>query len=280
MCTNDIIQNYEDTIYFCNLKKKKTYDRFISNHILVYVYSGELILQRNGNKEILRKGEALFIRRNHLMQKVKKPSENGDAFRAIFIELKPPFLKQLLKELPRLNISHKSSNNYLGYNYIYLGEHPFLKGLFHSIKQYFDTQICPSKELLNNKLREAVLVLLQTNDFLASILFDFSDPWKINLSEFMENNYTSNLSLNEFAHFTGRSLSSFKREFQKIYSTTPGKWIIKKRLKLAHFEIINSDKQITDICYEVGFKNLSHFSKAFKSEYGQTPTELMRETEL
>lgn len=276
MGKEDILHNYDDTIYFCYLKESKTFDRFISNHILVYVYSGELILQKNNKKEVIKKGEALFIKKNHLVQKIKQPSKTGEAFKAIFIELNTPFLKQILKDNPQLNNTNIALEEKKNSNYIYLGSHPFLKGLFLSIEQYFETQTYPSKELINNKLKEAVFVLLQTNEFLAKILFDFSAPWKINLSEFMENNYTSNLSLEEFAHFTGRSLSSFKREFQNIFSTTPGKWIIKKRLELAHSEIINSNKQITDICYEVGFKNLSHFSKAFKSEFGLAPTEIQK----
>lgn len=276
MPREDILHNYDDTIYFCYLRESKTFDRFISNHILVYVYSGELILQRNSKKEVIKKGEALFIKKNHLLQKIKQPSKNGEAFKAIFIELKTQFLKQVLKENPQLNNNSIKLQKQKNSNYIYLGSHPFLNGLFLSIEQYFETKTYPSKELINNKLKEAVFVLLQTKDFLAKILFDFFDPWKINLSEFMEENYTSNLSLLEFAHFSGRSLSSFKREFQRIYCTTPGKWIIKKRLKLAHSKILNSNKHITDICYEVGFKNLSHFSKAFKSEFGVSPTEIQK----
>lgn len=274
MCSEEMIHNYKDTIYFCHLSESRTYDRFISNHILVYVYSGELILVQNGKEEILKKGESLFIRRNHLIQKIKQPSSDGEPFKAIFIELKMPFLKQLLKEYPNLNKQQGIDTIHEDPNYVYLDKHPFLTSLFFSIEQYFETKTNPSKELLDSKIREAVFVLLQMNISLARILFDFSSPWKIELNKFMEENFTSDLSLEEFAHFTGRSLSSFKREFQQIYNSTPGKWIVKKRLQLAHKLIEATNKQVTEVCYEVGFKNLSHFSKAFKLEYGIAPTEL------
>lgn len=274
MCSEELIHNYEDTIYFCHLKESRTYDRFISNHILVYVYSGELILVQNGKEEILRQGESLFIRRNHLIQKIKQPSADGEAFKAIFIELKMPFLKQLLKDYPNINKQQESYKKLEDCNYVYLDKHPFLESLFNSIERYFETNTYPSKELLENKIREAVFVLLQMDISLAKVLFDFSSPWKMDLNKFMEDNYTTDLSLEEFAHFTGRSLSTFKREFQQIYNTTPGKWIVKKRLELAHKLIQNSKKQVSDICYEVGFKNLSHFSKAFKNMYGVAPTAL------
>ena len=94
----------------------------------------------------------------------------------------------------------------------------------------------------------------------------------IDLLEYMDENYKYDLSMEEIASYTGRSLASFKRDFKKVSNLTPQKWIINRRLEAAH-ELIASGKydKVTDVCFQVGFKNLSHFSKIYKEMYGCSP---------
>ena len=47
---------------------------------------------------------------------------------------------------------------------------------------------------------------------------------------------------------------------------------IEKRLKVAHDRIRNENKKVSDVYLEVGFKNLSHFSSAFKRQFGYAPS--------
>jgi AraC-like DNA-binding protein len=80
------------------------------------------------------------------------------------------------------------------------------------------------------------------------------------------------LSMEETASYTGRSLAAFKRDFKKISSLSPEKWLIQKRLEVAYDKIRNDGKKVSEVCFEVGFKNLSHFSTAYKRQYGVPPT--------
>lgn len=153
-----------------------------------------------------------------------------------------------------------------------LEKHPFLTGLFLSLEQYFDAQQYPSKELMETKLEEAVFTLLQLRPELGKVLFDFAEPWRIDLKEFMDKNYKCDLTLEEFAHYAGRSLSSFKKDFAHTFHLTPSRWIMKRRLEEARRQIEKAGKKPTDVYLNVGFKNLSHFSTAFKREYGVSPS--------
>ena len=81
----------------------------------------------------------------------------------------------------------------------------------------------------------------------------------------------NDLSLEEIANYTGRSLATFKRDFKKVSELSPQKWIIRRRLEAAHALIRSGVRNVTDICFEVGFKNLSHFSKIYKEKYGSSP---------
>jgi len=124
------------------------------------------------------------------------------------------------------------------------------------------------------KREELLLILLKLQPELSGILFDFGKPEKINLKEFINRNYKFNVSLERLAFMTGRSLSAFKRDFKEIFNEAPNRWLIQKRLQEAHFLIEKKNKKPSDIYLELGFEDLSHFSFAFKKEFGMSPTEL------
>lgn len=266
-----VVYNYMDTFYCCFVEKDKWCEEMVTEHMLVYICSGELELISPEKRYHLKKGDAFFLKRNHMLRKIKKPSRNGEPFKGLFLQLKTPFLKTLLNEsqitVPLVNNSLIAKSVY-----VLLDKHPFLKGLFMSLEQYFDAQQYPSKELMEAKLKEAVFALLQLKPELGSVLFDFAEPWKIDLADFMTKNYKCDLSIEEFAHYTGRSLSSFKKDFFCIFNNTPSRWLIKKRLEEAKCLIIEKGEKPAEVYLKVGFKNLSHFSTAYKKEFGFPPS--------
>ncbi len=73
------------------------------------------------------------------------------------------------------------------------------------------------------------------------------------------------------------SLTTLKRDFQKIYTTTPQRWLTQKRLELAYFQFAEHHQKPVDVYLETGFDNLSHFSYAFKKHFGLTPTALLEQ---
>ncbi len=106
-----------------------------------------------------------------------------------------------------------------------------------------------------------------------NVLVDFGDPGKINLSSFMECNYMFNMTMDKFGYLTGRSLTTFKRDFKRAFQTTPQKWLTQKRLELAHYQIREKTRKPSEVYLEVGFENLSHFNYAFKRYFGYAPTD-------
>ena len=265
------VYNYMDTFFCCKVEKDKWCEEMVSEHMLVYLCSGELDLIAPDKKYHLKKGDSFFIKRNHLVRKIKQPSKNGEPFKGLFLQLKMPFLKRMLHE-HNLTVPLVSNPVTAKSTYVMLEKHPFLNGLFYSLEQYFDAQQYPSKELMEIKLQEAVFTLLQLRPDLGQVLFDFAEPWKINLEDFMNKNYKCDLSVEDFAHYTGRSLSTFKKDFAEIFHNTPSRWIVKRRLEEAKCLMEKLGKKPADVYLEVGFKNLSHFSTAFKREFGISPS--------
>ena len=150
-----------------------------------------------------------------------------------------------------------------------------LSGFFTSMKTYFAGDEKPTEPLLRLKLKELILSILlsRKNPQLSLYLRTLANSDGPSLPSIMEANFRYRLSLDEFSRLTHRSLSSFKRDFQKHYGQPPGRWILARRLNYAAALLRNSSEMnITEIVFDSGFEDVSHFNKAFKMRFGTSPT--------
>lgn len=242
-------------------------------YALNYVYSGEMVLDCSGNEKVhVRKGECVFIPRDYRITMYKK-TYNGERYCGIFLMFTRAFLRQMYGLLGRGRI--RSAGERLGKGVMILPKTLELSSLFASMTPYIDPDVKPKDDFMKLKLQEGLMALLAIDGRFASTLFDFSEPWKIDILDFLEENYASDLSIEEIAHYTGRSLATFKRDFKKVSDLTPEKWLMKKRLEKAYELIKTGRKKVVEVYAEVGFRNPSHFSTAFKKQFGVAPTALM-----
>lgn len=240
-------------------------------HVLVYLYSGEQIIEDRNKKIKLKAGDCAFIRRDHRL-KMYKNSKGEELYKGISLTfnrtvLRDFYSKMNKSEIPKeIKISDKTVFK--------LEPNPAIESLFQSLIPYFDSNVKPTIGVTQLKVLEGIYALLNSNELLYPILFDFAEPWKIDLLEFLNDNYMEDLTMEQIASFTGRSLATFKRDFKKISNLTPQKWLIKKRLETAYIKLKEEGQKVQDVYVEVGFKNASHFSTAFKKQYGTSPTEV------
>ena len=233
-----------------------------------YVYSGEMLLD-NGKEQIhVGKGECVFIPRDHHITMYKKTCD-GERYCGIFLSFTRKFLREMYGklELPKMVADTPKIEQALR-----LPKTAEITSLFASMTPYFDPNVKPQDDFMHLKLQEGLLALLHIDNRFVPTLFDFNEAWKIDILEFMNANYMYEFSLEELAHYTGRSLATFKRDFKKLSDLTPEKWLIRKRLEVAYQLMKEGGKRISDVYAEVGFKNPSHFSTAFKRQYGVPPT--------
>lgn len=152
--------------------------------------------------------------------------------------------------------------------------HPLLESCLSSMIPYFEMEELP-ENIASLKITEAVTILRTINKEIDHVLANFEEPGKIDLADYMEKNFMFNLPLEKFGYLTGRSLTTFKRDFSKAFNNTPQRWLTQKRLEMAHYQFVEKKRKPIDVCYELGFENLSHFSFAFKKQFGYAPTELL-----
>jgi AraC-like DNA-binding protein len=260
MNRNIMLQACEGDMHFGNT-------HFVHEHVLGLITSGIAEHYTPDGVATYTPGTVCLFRRIQLMKTVKKPFE-GKPFTTINIFLDKETLKKYSSEHDVY-----ADGIYVGEPNIRLENDEFIKGYFNSLMPYFaqPDKLTPTLEYV--KTIEAIELLLR-NPMLKNFLFDFREPQKIDLETYMNKHFSYNIPLAQFAKLTGRSLSTFKRDFLKIFSTTPERWLQKQRLEQAHFLITQKRKRPSEIYLELGFETLSHFSYTFKKQFGMTPTAL------
>lgn len=240
-------------------------------YALNYVYSGEMILDNGTEKIHVRKGECVFIPRDHHITMYKK-TYMGERYCGIFLMFTRSFLREMYVRLGINRLPQKNRAPKLDKGVIKLPATVELASLFASMTPYFNPSVKPKDNFMELKLQEGLMALLAIDERFVPTMFDFNQPWKIDILEFMEANFMCDLSMEEIAHYTGRSLATFKRDFKRISHLTPEKWLIKRRLEKAYELMKTGNRKVVEVYAEVGFRNPSHFSTAFKKEFGVAPT--------
>jgi AraC-like DNA-binding protein len=244
----------------------------IREHGIVYVLSGKLEINESGKITYLYKDDCAFVRKDNRISMNKMPYKK-EQYKSIWLTFPRSFLREFYQTLNKSQLPTDAKRQKISLQKL-PADRPNIRSLFLSMTPYFDSLIAPTPELICLKMTEGVYCLLNTDKDFYTALFDFSEPWKIDILEYLNNNYMFDLSLAEIASFTGRSLATFKRDFRKISSLSPEKWLIQKRLEKAKQQLETGQVKVSDIYREVGFKNLSHFSTVFKETYGYAPSKI------
>ncbi|MEM7368852.1 MAG: AraC family transcriptional regulator [Bacteroidota bacterium] len=115
------------------------------------------------------------------------------------------------------------------------------------------------------------LFLLKGGARLRHLLLHRQGQLSSDMGEFMESHFDKPLTIADYAYLTGRSLSTFHREFQQRFDTSPRQWIKEKRLEKSRQLLSEHGASVTDTVYAVGYQHISNFIKAFKARYQLTP---------
>ncbi len=240
--------------------------------ILAFVKKGAIHLDIDNQETIVQRGEYVLINKytQGLMHK-SWTAEEGEA-RIFCIMLEPKFVekvKQSFHKNQATQIVDKASIFILKRNHI-------LKGLFDSIATYVEEGQELDTQLVELKTQEAMMGVLKFHPECISFFEGDADAEKVDIRLVVENSYMFNLTVQNLAELSGRSLSTFVREFKSIYNNTPHKWRLKRRLHQAQEILLSTQRKPAEFYLELGFESLAHFSRAFKKEFGLTLTDFRK----
>ena len=255
------------TQYDCPQTEKK--ERFyVEQNLIAYVISGKRIFHKVSQSWILSEGTCVFVRKGTHISEI----ENGEGWCVMAFYMPDHFLKQLItdnqRNLPLTNLPEAPSDHVLT-----LKVNEICRSFFLSMFSYFSQPTPPPENLVELNFRELVLSLLcdPENRSLLAFLNHLRQDRVPSVEDVVENNFTFNLTLEEYANLACRSVPTLKREFKKIFKESPARWVMKKRLNLAVELLQNTDLSIREITFECGFENQTHFSRIFKEKMGVPP---------
>lgn len=259
------------TVFNCPLEARLMKNRFTDlwsqNNYVFYVIDGRKVWHTAHGTYDLQKGSCVFVQKGASI--IEQFFDIGFCLVLFFIP--DEFICETLKS--RAVPIRKMEKDYS--TIMHLNTSETLKTFFLSMSSYFASTQEPDKGLLELKFRELILTLAddpQNAELLSYFCSLMHEPQTVSLQRIMEDNYCFNLTLEQYAQLCNRSLSAFKRDFQKVMRTSPGKWLLEKRLTHALQLLGNKDKNVNEIAFESGFENASHFTRSFKARYQATPS--------
>ncbi|MCA6068188.1 AraC family transcriptional regulator [Chryseobacterium sp. RG1] len=205
-------------------------------------------------------------------------SKKEENCQIVIVTFYPDILKRIYdKELPSLfqqpkNLISTKSNEKTGNDFL-------IKKYVEGLLFYFENPSLVNEDILTLKLKEIVLLLAQSQnaDSIQLILSQLFSPTAYSFKQLIEANLFSQLTVEKLAKQNNLSVSSFKREFAKLYNDTPANYIKNKKLEKAAELLLISDERITDIAFDCGFNDLATFTKSFSDKFHSTPTNYRQE---
>lgn len=245
---------------------------YTQTYCIVYNCSGvETITSYDFKEVIIRENEMLFLPKDmYLISDFVKIEKSLEAFLFFFNDdIIEKFLS--MKKIKKNIVDKKVGFFKMEVNSSVI---EYINALRQVSKNQFD-----SKHFLELKLLELLCIIDSSdekNRLVNALLYRNIDKNKRNIKSLMKKYYLSNLTLKDYAVLSGRSLSTFHRDFKRYNDMTPKQYLLDLKLEYAHNQLKNNEKSVSDISSEVGYENVSHFIKAFKKKYNTTPKQLSK----
>ena len=281
--------NFYDGIKGSNLFQKFTIDELLfveytcepggpktriwsHNNYFTFVVNGSMILKTHEKDFPLQAGSAYFVKKGGFTV----PQFFDEIFCDLIIFFPDEFIREVIHKY-RIGPA-TGSRTFTSEPVIPLNMDEVLTSYYHSLLAYFSKRKPPPEPLLRIKLEELIVNILTTttNPALRQYFHSLQLKSKPSIRETMEANFNSAISLADFARLCARSLSSFRRDFVRLYNMPPGRWLREKRLDYSRHLIETTDRGMEDILYEAGFRNRSHFIRVFKERFGHPPNQFRK----
>jgi AraC-like DNA-binding protein len=88
----------------------------------------------------------------------------------------------------------------------------------------------------------------------------------------IDRDYAGPLDIGTLARIAHVSAAHFIRTFRATFGETPHRYLQRRRIERSMFLLRETDRSVTEICFDVGFTSLGTFSRTFKEVVGEPPS--------
>jgi AraC-like DNA-binding protein len=258
--------------YTC-MREETKFGIWSNNNYFAFISSGKKDWRSIQNTYSVSEGDIIFVKKGANLTH----QFFDDKFCAIFVFIPDDFIKTFLRSNATLIASVQKDLDHQD-SILSIHRDQLLDAFHHSIQFYLSLPETPNKQLLELKFEELLLSLFSSakHQPLTDYFISLCQDQEYHMSRIMEENFAYNLKMEEFAQLCHMSLSTFKKCFKEYYNSTPALWLKNKKLELAHQKTVQSDLSVSQIAFECGFEDPSHFIRLFKEKYFLTPLQLRK----
>jgi AraC-like DNA-binding protein len=240
----------------------------MEHNVFVYVLNGGKRMSSRERSWDLHEGQTVFVKKGGVTVERTGP----EPYCTLMFFVPDNYLRSFVREHISLLVLPQTSG-YRPDRLLPVSSSPVMSAFYESILSYFSTNTKPAENLLELKFRELLLYIItnEQNRELTAYLCQLAHSPSDDLEAIMESNCLYNMHLREYARLCHRSLSSYKRDFHTAFGMPPGRWLLEKRLEHASRLLLKTDHSIADVMADSGFRNISHFDRAFKKHFGLSP---------
>lgn len=241
-------------------------DVFLDTNMLIFVIKGTKILHFEDQEIHVKVGDTLFLKSGfYVMSEII-----DNYYEAIFFMYEDSLLLEFIK---KYEIDFSGFTN-IKKSVLKIENKSKFDNFVNSILFYLSDNCETSKQIIKLKLEEAFLNILSSNnkDDFKSFLFSIfsNNSFKMQI----EKEFDCKENILDFAKKMNMTELAFRKNFKECFGTTPKKWQIQKRVQKAKILLEQTNLNVTEVCMECGFDNISWFIQTFKSQYYITPKQI------
>ncbi len=257
-------------LYYKCPQKEQILQLYSNHNQITFTLSGKRIIHHGNKKWILNEDQGFLLKRGAFYQEL--PTDYS-GWEVLVLYLKDDYLKDIFEEfreyLPSDNLPEVNVEMVQEFE---INSH--IRSSYESLIPYFSKSHLLVDPIFEGKFKELLFNILihPNNNQILAYVNQIIDGYVTPIWQIMETNYCYDLKISEFADIANRSTSTFRREFKDYYHTTPGRWLTNRRLERATVLLQTTEKTISEITFDCGFKNVSHFSNIFKIKFKLSPT--------
>jgi AraC-like DNA-binding protein len=244
---------------------------FVSTHALTLVLQGRLQIEKSGyGIKIVNEGQMIFVPKGlYMISDILLP--DNKPFKAMVFFFDEALIESFVESLGNIKanpvLCHCLVMDYGGQIRL------FTDNLLRLYKESSHNH----NSITRSKLFEMLhLLSISPNgkEFVQAIL-SLKNQEKRSIKEFMQSNYSKPLTVEDYAYLTGRSLSTFNRDFKRLFKISPKQWLMEQRLEKAKSLLSVNNTTVSDVAFESGYENISHFIKAFHKKFNISPKQFL-----